>query len=347
MRKFLLALSLFFGLQIALIGQVSVLFVDDSADLYMNAETFAANFDGIAESVTYYDCILEGASPTAMMMAEYDLVVWYAGASGIDLYFWNASDQDNPEIASYLDNGGQLWLTGNDILFDRYGSFSDPISFDQGTFVYDYLGVSSFDLETYTSDDETGLPFAIPDENSSIENLPILNWIFSTLWYVDGVSIRPEAETIYLMGDDAYVFADTVCGLAYDNGTSKVATFFFDMGLVADDMQSQSTITAMLEYFTPEPSSTVEIAEEDAFTTSPNPANRETDINIELDLEQGASGQISVWNIHGQKMTDLSPRSWLPAGAHTFTWKPQVPAGTYLVQLELEGKVSTQVIVIE
>ncbi|MEO1713968.1 MAG: T9SS type A sorting domain-containing protein, partial [Bacteroidota bacterium] len=98
---------------------------------------------------------------------------------------------------------------------------------------------------------------------------------------------------------------------------------------------------------TPEPSSTVEVMENATFVAGPNPATRETDVDIQINLEQGANGQVSVWNIHGQKMTNLSQRSWLSAGAHTFTWNPQVPAGTYLVQLELEGKLSTQVIVIE
>lgn len=345
MRKLLLSLVLFVCFQAAASAQLSVFFVDDSDDGYMNAETFANTFDGLVDTLVYYDCILEGAGPTETMMAEHDLVVWYTGSSGLGLYFWNANDEDNPELKSYLDNGGQLWLTGNDMLFDRYGPFSNPITFVEGSFVYDYLGVTAFEVESYTSDGNLGMPFAIPATSSSITDLPTLDWIFSTLWYADGVSIRPEAEPVYRMGDNAYVLADTICGLAYDNGTYKTATFFFDMGLVASDDLRIQTITPMLEYFTPGPSSMEEAPLVGSLEVFPNPSAGAVTIQLELDTK--AYCQASVWNTLGQRVAVLCQNESLPAGPHTLTWLPNVAPGTYLLRVEIGGEVVTKTVVVK
>ncbi|MCK4266335.1 MAG: hypothetical protein KAX31_03580, partial [Thermoplasmata archaeon] len=90
---------------------------------------------------------------------DYDLYVVPSGADGPDLetllyhpvviwlcgYEWGwepsltSADQNN--LATFLDNGGKLWLNGPMIIYDFFG-FGGPTTVSPGSFFYDYLKIS-------------------------------------------------------------------------------------------------------------------------------------------------------------------------------------------------------------
>jgi len=76
--------------------------------------------------------------PDATVMGYYDAVIFFTGEA------WTGSqtltDNDETELALYLDGGGKLFLSAQDYFYDRYPSAG---SFSPGEFPYDYLGVTS------------------------------------------------------------------------------------------------------------------------------------------------------------------------------------------------------------
>ncbi len=84
-----------------------------------------------------------GDGPSAATMSSYPAVIWSCGES------WNLSQtltaNDETNLATYLNGGGNLFLSAHDYFYDRYPSAGN---FSPGSFPYDYLGVA------YTAQDQ-------------------------------------------------------------------------------------------------------------------------------------------------------------------------------------------------
>jgi hypothetical protein len=338
MRKSFFCLALLLTLAtVPIHAQLAVLFVDDSDDAFGNGEFIAGALTSIGYPVTYFDAVDSAASPTANYLSFFDLVIWYTSANGINLQFWNGQDEDNPELKAYLDNGGRLWLVGLDVLYDRYNT--PPSTFMSGDFVYDYLGLTSYDLQSYGDDGNLGVPQVDPDTAQPITGLNTLTWLFSTLWWVDGVSIRPEAVPIYRMGGASYVFADSICGAWYDNGTSQVLSYFFDLALVADTNMLQATAFPVMAFFE-------SIASDiDAkslppmdWEVYPNPASDV--LSLRFSLEKPAKVSASIMDLQGRTISKLLPEMPLFAGHQLYktSLSSGLPGGAYLLRLEVGGR---------
>lgn len=274
MKNFLLFfVFLFTTLAVNAQDQISILFVDDSDDTFGNAERFHEAIDSLGYESTYFDAVGNDAGPTSEEMENYDLVIWTTASDGVNLYFWDAMDQDNGNLKDYLDNGGKLWVVGLDLLYDRYGSA--PASFAPDDFVYDYLGLASYDAQSYGDDGGLGLPEASPNVNSEINGLNTLTWTFATLWWVDAVTSVETASSIYLMGDENYVFAGETCGVYYNNGGDfEVLSYFFDLSQVADFEMLKQTVQPVLEFFEGQVLSSSDLLEPSlGVQVYPNPTN--------------------------------------------------------------------------
>ncbi|MEZ4777627.1 MAG: T9SS type A sorting domain-containing protein [Bacteroidia bacterium] len=317
-------------------GQISILFVDDDSDTFGNAELLASALDSLGYAYTYFNAVDSAASPTDTYMAAFDLVIWHAASDGDGLLFWNGIDEDNTALKAYLEGGGKLWLSGTDILFDRYGGAPD--TFGVGSFPYDYLGVSQYDLQSYVDDGSIGLPAAFPDTAQPIAGLDTLTWTFTTLWYVDGVSIRPEAVPIYRMGDATYQFADSITGVWYDADSFQTLSFFFDMALAANFTMLKNTTKSVVELF----ESLTTAVDKNQFAATnvsiyPNPTSGA--FNLTFTLDKNTSVAASLWNIQGQKIASLFSARQFTAGTHQLNWSDfqALPAGTYIIRLEADG----------
>ncbi len=142
----------------------SILVVDD--DNRYNHETYLyESLDNGAIAYDLLDTDPEGddvaLSPDAATLLAYDLVIWFCGDDGGNDAFWEADsvyETDNPDVAAYLDGGGDLWLIGLDVLYDRYGGGGGPEDdFVAGDFCYDYLGLDSYDVQAWIDDGNEGV----------------------------------------------------------------------------------------------------------------------------------------------------------------------------------------------
>lgn len=249
---------------------LSILFVNDGFS-QENTETFTDALEAAGYSFDFFDAADLEESPSAEVMENYDLVIWHTSNDGVGLWLWNGDDTDNEDLMEYLSSGGSLWLVGLDFLFDRYGV--PPADFEAGSFVYDYLGLDSYEVQTYGDDGEVGVPFIFPDAQSPIIGLSSLTWIFPTLWWVDGVTLTEAAWPVYRMGDEDYVFFEEVCGAWFDDGNHRVLSYFFDVSLIETEELRIENIQTVLEHFQALNLNTASVETTDNQLVYPNPAS--------------------------------------------------------------------------
>jgi hypothetical protein len=123
---------------------------------------------------------------------------------------------------------------GADFLYDRYGSAPDI--FAAGDFVYDYLGISEYNVQSYGDDGGLGVPQLDPVDLPGII-LPHdkLFWIYSTAWWVDGCTPAGDAVSVYNMGPDTYPFnglSSAILNNYYSSSEKERLSFFFDPAII-------------------------------------------------------------------------------------------------------------------
>ncbi len=264
------ALLVFFCLFAAINSnaQINILFVDDTDDTFQNAETFYDAIEASDYTAQYYDAVAEGSGPSLSEMENYDLVIWHTSTDGVGLYLWEGQDQDNEDIKGYLETGGNLWLVGLDFLFDRYDL---PAStFGEGDFVYDFLGLASYNNQSYGDDGETGVPLISPLPDAPIPGLEDITWNLETLWWVDGVTPAPGIPAIYKMDGEEYPLSGETCAVLNQSDGFTALTYLFDLALATPTDLSGNTLS-ILEYFENLILSTDELDAEATTVIYPNP----------------------------------------------------------------------------
>ncbi len=257
-------------------NQISILLVDD--DNYSSPNHITRIENAITDagySYTLFNAQDSAASPTAATMQNYQLVMWYTANDGVGHYFWNGTDSDNPELISYLNSGGMLWVIGNDVLYDRYGGAPD--TFQVGDFVYDYLGVSSYDVQSKVNDGGTGVPMLIKVPGQTIATLDTIRWYFSSggLWYGDGCTPVSGAVPVYEFGPASYVLAGYKTSIYLDNGSSKVFSCFWDPYYMDSDINRAALFSDVLDWF----NSQITVQPPTAFNLISPPSGTEIQIN--------------------------------------------------------------------
>lgn len=344
MKKNILTLfvSIFFACSINA-QSLKILFVDDTPDNFGNAEKLRAFVDSVGYKSTLYDAVTVGITPPYDTLKKYRLVIWHTASQGAGLKFWNDADQDNEEIKKYLDNGGNLWVIGNDFLYDRYST--PPRTFTTGNFPYEYLGISSYDAQSYGDDGSLGVPMASPVVNAPFPTLDTLNWNFATLWWADAVTVRTGAKTVYKMdGDAAYPLKNKTTAVFYNSGKFRTLSFFFDL-VLAKDEKIKTTMKKVLDYFQLL-SGTAEVNDAIiAAKTTPNPFKSSTAINFEV--SESNISHVSICDIQGNEIDVLLKQQNLPVGKHSIEWYPSasLPAGVYFCKIQVGNNISTLKIV--
>ncbi|MEI6060231.1 MAG: T9SS type A sorting domain-containing protein [Bacteroidota bacterium] len=231
---FLIALSmicLFSGHSKA---QYVALFVNDNGLFKANTDTVLSALAAAGIPIDVFNARDSLRSPTAVEMHPYALVIWYCSTDGVKNYLWEGNDSDNAELTLYLEGGGKLLLMGADFLYDRYGSAPDI--FHPGDFVYDYLGISTYNAQSYGDDGGLGVPELDPVNLPSMTlELDTIHWIYSTAWWIDGCTPAGSAATVYNMGPGTYPLNGLSSAIynhyeAYSG--QKELSFFFDPALM-------------------------------------------------------------------------------------------------------------------
>jgi len=117
-----------------------ILLVDDDGDAPDVRPEFTATLDALGHSYDVWDTQNSTAEPALEDLLGYQFIVWFSGAAT------NFSDpKAGPTIisemalASYLDQGGCLWLCSQEYLYDRGG----PTHNEPNAFMRNYLGVGA------------------------------------------------------------------------------------------------------------------------------------------------------------------------------------------------------------
>ncbi len=185
---------------------IKILFVaDDEGSPYSKYFEQALIDSGLTDEYEVYewDVYQVGYAPSYSDLSDYAVVIWDTGYA----YQNTITPEDQQNLMEYLDNGGRLYLSGQDILWDLSGGNDGTI---YNTFVNDYLGVSgvindvSYD-EVYgvSGDPITG------DLGTVYFDYPYTN-------YADDITVESGAHGIFVDPYTGYY-----AGVSYSNGNFK------------------------------------------------------------------------------------------------------------------------------
>lgn len=334
-----LILGIFLTCNLSVSGQMKVLYVDDSDDTFGNAELFAAALDSAGYSITYFNAVDSAASPTDLVMEQYDLVVWMTSSDGGGLQLWNGVDEDNASLEAYLDGGGKLWIVGNDFLFDKYGT--PAVTFKDGEFMSDYAGIKSYDAQAYGSDGNIGVASAELAPDSGIPDLPNLTWQFATLWWADAVTLKEGVKPVYLMGGGAtYPLKVKVMATLYKNDTFEVLTYFFDISLVNNFSSLVAAVKPVMVHFEGIVSSVhTPLISEQKINVFPNPII-DNQFTLDVDLNNVSTIHAQLYNSQGKLVKNIfnNQSTQNLENQNIINLEGSLNDGLYFLQLNLDGK---------
>ncbi len=201
-------------------GDIQILFVDDDA-----GNSYEYHFTDALEANGYpyimWDVAVNG-SPSAADMIPFWIVIWNTGFDYVETL--SASDQN--ELAAYLDSGGSLFFSSQDVLYD--------IGFTP--FIDNYLHVSD-----YTNDVGADSVAGIPGDPVSQDMNLILTYPFYD--FSDYIAPDPGANAIFI-NETA-----SPCALKYPgdgfSGTHKVVFLAFPFEAIsanAEDPNNQKSL---------------------------------------------------------------------------------------------------------
>ena len=189
-----------------------ILLVDDDAG--QNYETYfenALNADGYQYDV--WDVNSQG-SPGLSDLENYKVVIWTTG----DDYSSTLSDTDQNNLMTYLDQGGRLYLSSQDFLWQVSGGNDGSIS---NTFVNNYLHVTAVTNDVSYSSVQGVSGDPITDGFGTIN----LNYPYDN--YDDEITIDSSAYTIFTNPSSGNTVADRV-----DSGTWRLVFTAFSFEAV-------------------------------------------------------------------------------------------------------------------
>lgn len=339
MRHFLFCLFLLLTWT-SLTGQRKVLFVDDSGDQFSNSQYLASTLDSLGVEYYYYDANGLNQSPLAEEMLEFDLVIWHTSTWGVGLHLWNTDKTVNTEVQSYLrDPRARFWLIGNDFLYDRYGTA--PVTFQEGDFAYDDLGLAAYKAQSNVDDNGIGLESAVPDETSPVD-LNDLEWSVGNLWYADALALRDGGKPVYRMkGQPGYALNDEITAYTYhEEGKAHLLVYGFDLSLAAGFEMMKNNVDQVLQYFWGL-ADIRKIRELNAnIIVSPNPTSGMLNIKYSSQMPQ-SDLKIELVALNGDRylLDQLSV-----AGNDIFIQvdlSEHIPSGVYLLQISVKDAVKT------
>lgn len=206
-----------------------ILLVNDNDYITYNTDTIISDLTAAGLSFDVWSIPDSGgAYPTNSFMDAYDHVIWYASTDGVGLGFWDSGAQS--ELIDRVFTGKHLWVIGQDLLYAQYGSA--PVTFTNGDFAYDFMGLTSYDVQSYADDGALGCSAVYADPGVQSAFADSLAWIFPTNWYMDGVSMAPMSTPIYAMGPGSYALDGSVSMFHFAPSGFSIMNTFFDPALI-------------------------------------------------------------------------------------------------------------------
>lgn len=303
---------------------LKVAFVDDTPDVFGNAERFRSILTdslGYTSMVTW-DVETQGSFPSTTYLDSFDLVIWHTSTWGDTLYLWGKGDTTNTTLIHYLDQGGNVWLVGLDFLFDKFGGAPD--NFLPGSFEYDYLGIDTYLSQSYADDGALGVSVLDPVPGPITGLSPLSGWIFSTVWWVDGVDTVNGTLPVYAMGGTGYPLNGQPCATlntSLPTGSGKLLAFYFDPALLAADSTFSFLAGDVMNYFEGSTTEMETVGPQSHFQVYPNPSTGRVTVVSDI------SGWFEVKDITGKTCLEFRTEAGYPYQLDT----SGMMAGMYLV----------------
>jgi len=263
-------------------AQVNALFVNDNSTEEESTEMVFGIIEQYLGELAYFNAVDSARSPDYDEMAAYNLVIWYCGIDEGNLYLWNGKYEDNSHLMEYMDKGGSFWLMGRDFLNARF--IKPPRNYSEGTFLHDYLGITRWSSESYTSDNGLGCRVMLEDDSCPVGNsLDSLNWMDATESMVDGCELAEGGSRYYYFGPGAYTLYGEPTAFYFKRQQTGNMTFAFDPARMDSKGNASTLISDVLQYY--EGVLDVSLFDFDKHTLSvyPNPAIDH--IMVEVPLE--------------------------------------------------------------
>jgi hypothetical protein len=325
-----------------LIGSPAILLVDDD-----EGKKYEAHYTKALEMKQIYseawDVSLNGA-PTIDVLQQYESVIWFTGDDRDN----TLTAEEQSVIAAFLDGGGKLLISGQDIGYDlvKDGSTTDS------TFYSNYLHAQ------YIAD-SSNATITRGVGGDPITGSPSRMVLYFTSSYggaqnqtaPDIISPIPPAETILEYGPPY----TTGAALKYENtatGSRLVYLAFGFEGIAGPAEDSAAELMeAILKWLSGQQTRVEENLMEfvpKAYALSqnyPNPFNPQT--RIKYELPHAGKVVLKVYNIVGQEIRTLADEI-KPAGSFEVVWDARdntghrVASGVYLSRLVVQGFVQTR-----
>ena len=330
-------------------GGFKVLLVNDNARYTTRYLVLDTTLTNLGYNYDVYNSAIIGNAPDLAVLSAYNVVIWYTGTDGVNLYLWDqASDtldyKFNQALIQYIDLGGAVWLQGTDFMYDVFGGAPD--TFTEGQFVYDYIGISNYAAQSHADDGHTGLmQIDVVPENDICELTPMRfnnTGYHDTLRYADGYELAPDVQPVYKMGPTGYMFDYLYSGMMNTVGNSHILTFAVETARFDTRENTETLFGEVLEYFDGL-ESIYEHADNSFIIENlyPNPTSNTT--TMVYSLNDQADVSIRVLDITGKEVFN-SNLGMQYFGTHEFTISANelgLNSGLYFVSIKINNNTFT------
>ncbi|MDP6529887.1 MAG: FlgD immunoglobulin-like domain containing protein [Gemmatimonadota bacterium] len=302
-------------------GTPAVLLVDDDRN-YSYEASYLAAISGSGYSAVHWDNAALLAGPDEIYMGYYDAVIWMTGEFQVKTIGANSQ----AKIVSYLDAGGNFFLTSHGYLSDKGAN----------TFTTDYLNVASWNDDSGCANASGVAADPIGDGLSFAMSPPYTD-------YADDMAPGAGGAT-WLNSSVGPV------GIRYDSGTYRTVMLAAAFEGIQDTSSPNTKTDVMgrvLDWMLEGLTTGVETGPmASALTLSqnaPNPFTPAASTTIAFSVPRDGAVDLAVFNIAGRKVVDLADGTFTQ-GRHTVVWDGRdakgspVASGVYLYRLKAAGE---------
>jgi hypothetical protein len=298
-----------------------ILLVDDDGAATFATQYFAPAITPTLKSYGVWD--RSTSALTGADLANFDMVVWECG-----LAYPTLDDSDRAALGAYLDGGGKLFITGQEIGWEA-----------------DDTGGAALDwYHTYLHAN-----FVVDDTNdmtiTGTVGDPIGGGLSLTISGTGGANNQTYPDAISPLGAEASAIlaysATYTAGIKADTGVHKVVYLGFGYEAINTVANRALLMKRIVDWMLPWVSGVGDVAAAPQdLAVAPNPFNPRTE--IAFSLPAAGSARLEVYDIRGHLVRVLAEGN-LPAGAQRMVWDGRddagqdVSSGTYLLRLETDS----------
>lgn len=304
-----------------LMAGLDVLVIDaDGGDTYETyyAEALAAADDHVNVVWGWWDAHLDDVDVS--LFDGVDAVIWFTG----DLWQETLSPIDQLNVQDYLDNGGNLLLTGQGIGFDMRNDqlFTDYI---HASYLRNFPIGSSI----------TGTPGLFGDQAFAIVSGTGAN----NQSRQSSILPRDDEATLIFQYDQQYQGETQYAGVTVNNGTYRLMYMAFGFEAIATEAARNTVMQRAVEWLlgvSASPKAPEAMPTEFSLAQNyPNPFNPETTIPFALPMR--ANVKLSVFDLLGREVATLINGN-MEAGSHTISFNGNdLSSGVYFYRLDAQA----------